>query len=1636
MNLFEITIQRKIKEGWPITALRYQSGDLLPVRSEGLFQIDLELLDSVKYLPEDYGSMLGRNVFQGDIERAFDKALTDAKGANTQLRVLLYVEADDLRDLHWERLCSHSDGIWDFLSLNQQTPYSLYLPSLIDRRFPPLSRHHLRAIILIAGPEDLKGNYSLTPFDIEAAARNVSNALGKIPHNLLANLPGAIGKPDLNTLCEQIAINRYTILHIECHGTYHPENKDTILFFPDENGLPVTTSGLIKRLKRLSPLPHFTFLSSCESALPDAETGLGGAAQRLVRELGMPAVLAMAEKISIETTKELTSLFYTRLFEHGEVDLAVADALTAIQHEEDITTPVLFSRLGNRPLFCDTTAYVPNQQEVQAGLNRLKDELAIRAPILMGEFNEVAFETPDTGIYDDKTIQKIITKANEYCGEIFDNLSFTQLATGEKVPPYDHRCPFPGIGPFKSEDKDFFFGREKLVDGILKKIKQDPFLAITGPSGSGKSSLLLAGLIPQLEAHPIYLIPGRDPLKAMENSLSGELSPKSIIIVDQFEELFTSSIDHEKRSLFIEGLLEQNKYNKVIVAMRSDFLGECAQFDALKSKIENGLILVSPIDVQILPQIAQRQADVVKLHFDDGLFSKIIGEVIEEPGAMSLLQHALWCLWERRRGRWLRFSEYNAFGGIKKAIAHTADEFYGSLGKIEQQIVRGIFLRLVRPDDTIGSGPRDTRRRTTIDELIPREANRSKIIEIVRNLANMRLVVTSVDEKTGAEIVDLAHEALIQHWPRLKEWLNEDRENLRLRETIRIAALEWEQGRQDESLLVHRGGRLDDANTLLKQTKLALNAKEVLYIHACLTYREKEQREIERRRKRVIFGLSIALLITISLTLFAFFQRAEMQIQKQSALDRLLLTQTQLLDIRESKNAIPRLGLSIEAFDRLRSVESYVSLWSSLYLFRPKTIYLEADGPVKDICFLPDGKTLVSITEKSIYAWEVKTGDQYIYIDLGDSHLRDNPYVKIICNSDGETVAAIHDRTVSIWDIATGSKIIEMLHGNTVTDFSISPDSKSLVAGSVSGELSLWDVASGQLSQVNLTVSGVQRVFFSPDGAQVVSAHIDGNVRVWNLVTNEVYAIESGTNDVLLACSPDNQWWAMGGKSGNIIIWETQSREKHKIISHREAITTLAFSPNGDLLLSASIDSTSKIWSVPSFREVAGINTFGHIKSANFNSHYPYVVIGGFSGYALVLEQGQKDQMGKYAYYGIISAPLEGQITKTIFSPNGEIFAAASVNGDIVISPVTTNYLHHDSQVWHIEFNTNDDLLITSSRDGTAKIWDTYTGRKKIELNHLDLVNYATFDTDGRYAATASSDDTAVLWNVSDGSKVFTIAHNNDVIDVKFSPDGELVASGGLDGVVQIWEIETKVKVFEVVHPKKINRLLFSPNNKWIITASNDRSIVITDLNKQNKVLNIALEAAVTDMGITPSSDFIISGDVSGTVTVWNVLDGRKTFSEKIDTSAINKIAINPDGTLFAAGSNTGKVYVWQLLDGKKVLNFSAGKAVWDIVFSGSDYVIAASADTFVHIWDLNSKLEYGRMNHEGLVLSLDLSKDDNVLAISTTAGISKYVVWRREDIIHEACSRIPRQLTESEWIKYFGEEEYDPFCNHFEPNE
>jgi energy-coupling factor transporter ATP-binding protein EcfA2 len=877
VHTFELTIHRRARDGWPVVAEEFPGDGSPPTREDGLMSLDSTALDVLAR--ESYGEALGVAIFQGRIRASLEKAVRAAAGP---LHVTLCIEDAKLRTLRWERLSGPLDGKrFVPLALDQRVAFSINQPSAVDGRFPPIGRRDLKALVVAAMPSD-HASWGLAWFDPAETLRSIRQALSPTPSAALGPAEDRLGDATLDGLRRALTDDSFTLLHVVCHGRYRADDGEPTVYLCDSAGAtaPILAGELIDALSGLRRLPYLTFLSACDSAAPEAEGVLGSLARRLVGELGLPAIVAMTDRITVKTASLLAEPFYRHLRAHGEVDVALVDAYAALTNRPDvqIPVPVLLSRIGGRPLFSDTADRDLSLPEITEGLGVVGTQLETRAPVLCPAF-KIHREKINAALVLHAgampeplrdSIAAPLAAINEICGEVLE-LSFRAVALGQEPLPYRAAtCPFRGLYAFTFEDHAFFFGREHLIETLQAKLAKSPVLPVYGPSGSGKSSVVLAGLLPRLVSDPsdfVELNPGPDPLAQLASALARSPGPPSILVVDQFEETFSLCHHEPARREFVERLLALAPTTKVILTIREDFLGDCDRFGELRRLVDTEG-RVPRTDATELREVMERQARAVGLRFQDGLASRIFDDVRDEPGAMPLLQHALLELWNRRHGHLLKDEEYEALGTVRAAIARTAEQFFLAAEREGRgDDVRDVFLRLTRPDpdrskslrsETRVSADRqsesdgrsdwqDTRRRIALDAMVPHGASLVQTRDIVQGLAarDLRLVMTSRDPSTGVESVEVAHEALIANWPRLQGWLRKHAEALKFREDLGEAARRWIEHDRDPDLIIHRGRYLTEVVNSLESSAMRLNDEETNYLSACKEQNQTSQPDAE-----------------------------------------------------------------------------------------------------------------------------------------------------------------------------------------------------------------------------------------------------------------------------------------------------------------------------------------------------------------------------------------------------------------------------------------------------------------------------------------------------------------------------------------------------------------------------------------------------------------------------------------------------------------------------------------------------------------------------------------------------------------------------------------------------------------------
>ena len=1710
--------------------VQYADGSGLPVRSEGVLRLGTEALRAA-YDTRAYGALLGDAVFQGRVRDAFMAArarrgaptatggngaagsngsayaagavgvLGGENGAADPLRVLLYVEAPELWALRWERLCAPSASTasgWDFLRLDQDAPLSLYLPSLTDRRFPPIGRRELRALVVVASPSGLE-RYGLGPIDVPATVASVREALGEIPTDVLlsdgavaAPASDTVGPATLDALCDRLTAAPYTLLHVVAHGQFirrGPQQGETLLYLAGADGgvEPVPASRLIERLGRLSGaqgLPRLAFLATCESAAPEAEGALGGLGQRLVRELGMPAVVAMTEPVTIVTAQALATRFYARLRAHGEPDRALTEASAGLAERKDATVPALYSRLGGRPLFDDALDRPLRSADIAFGLARLggtrgadgtsavdgtsggEGLITQRAPVLRARFGPLAATLRGTMGVEPEALAPAARAEREVALTELDavaqeatEISFAALALGREPPPYDGRCPFRGLYPFRAADREFFVGREALIEGLKNRLSEHAFLAVLGPSGCGKSSVVFAGLVPSLEqAWPglqvVTCTPGDDPVARLEAALATRAGAEvSLVVVDQFEEAFTLCTDASKRGAFFARVLALADERPVVVTMRADFWGECAPYVALREAMQAHQELVAPMDATELRRSVEEQAKRVGLRFEADVANRMLDDVAQEPGAMPLLQHALLELWKRRHGRWLKADEYRELGGVAQAIARTADDLYEQLSDDERLRTRDVFLRLTRLGDDAGSdgARRDTRQRVRLAELVPPAADaathaaaESATSALVARLASARLVVTTRDAASGEDQVEVAHEALIRYWPRLREWLDESRAALRLRSGVRDASLEWEQGGRDEALLVHRGARLDEAVALAKGAELGggigLNAEERAYVHACAALREREARERElghrrevRRLRLFVTGVGAAALVAVALAVFALGERRTAQTHARSA-EALALASSAISALTTDPELATLLAIEAVRLDPTQKAED--ALRRAVRRTHLQAV-LPTERPVLAAELVPDGRRVVawvgdgSPAGGAVEIWDTAARRRVASIPNGT-----------LVGSGGAPRGRWTAAGRALVGMATGGevRVVGLEDGRVVATLSghaggtrsasLSPDGTRVVTTGGADVMRVWDAATGAPvagfsghGEGKGAAPGTWAVF-TADGKQVVSYGMDAIVRVWDAASGvQVRVLRDPQGPFTYATpGPDAQlvvaYVRAAGASGGEVpmqVWDVGRGVPLATLSPWIAPDSITFSPDGAQLAARNHNGLG-IWVLNGAGGAEGesvewedLKTWTDVAGVEFMPDHAHVVVAGFElnrAVRVILDGTDVSKLVAPVVWTSSNA-----LPETRVSADGRVAMSRDMDQRVRLWDLLPDREVGTLGLTGIEWD--ETLLDVTFSDAGRGLVGLLWKPGSLLLDQSSLVRFAP---DGKVVSRTPLAG-------GQGQPLFTSQW-------RFSPDGsrllgltvnELPGGGTGSGMV-LWDTATGARLAtqpaldDSVFP---DGAAFSPDSRWLVLATATGTVQLIDAVSGQTRTTLRVPVPVFGVGVAPGGKAVGMTTMAGKeltipggiqAGVWDggpaprlldLGDDAKTVGQSPFTAGIPEqpIVFSADGARLLVARGGPTAYVWDLARRRLTRLEGHELKVQAAAFTRDGrQVLTASDDRTVRVWDAASgTLMRTLRGHPGVVNAIAVSPD-GLLAASSGFNDVAVRLWRLAD--------------------------------------
>jgi serine/threonine protein kinase len=798
-------------------------------------------------------------------------------------------------------------------------------------------------------------------------------------------------------------------------------------------------------------------------------------------------------------------------------------------------------------------------------------------------------------------------------------------STAEQVNPYK------GLRPFLEVDAEDFFGRQALIERLSNhlfepsSLVEKRLLAVVGPSGSGKSSVVKAGLVPALRRGAIpgsekwfitEMIPGTDPFEELEAALlriavnppvsmleqlkddeRGLLravlralpdgDSQLLLVIDQFEELFTLTKVKDEREQFLKGILnavsDPGSRLRVVLTLRADFYDKPLQYIEFGELIRQNTEVVLPLSEEELVEAITRPSENAGVDLEPGLVSTIIADLKEQPGALPLLQFALTELFEQREGNQLTLNIYEAIGGVVGALGCRAEELYTGLDDVGREAIRQLFLRLVIP----GEGGEDTRRRVLRSELSTLKSTKYNLSgeilnEALEQFGRFRLLTFDRDPATRAPTVEIAHEAILIVWERLGEWISYNRDQLHQHRRLMLAVAEWIDSGRDSSYLL-QGARLDAYDGWAIETDLALTPVEGEFLHASLEERlhkqqiEEERHARERKLERRTRILRTALLIALGVVLVGTLIVCVLTPKFISNLFTPPVSPQQAAAWDQGRGV---------AFDPQSGVLAVSGTDNSPTVRDPLTgevlmVLVGHSDRVLNIDYSGDGRCIATTSlDGTVKVWDPHTGDAILSVDGGDGEL-----VSPALNSDCTRLAFSNvPGVVQIWDISTGTYLDTFYPGGGTLGLDFSPDDNLLAVATSYNSVDVLEISSGDtLFVLTGHEETVSDVVFSSSGKWLATSSFDGTARIWDASSGDLFVTlrDNDVQKIGIDFDLDGSRVATCGSDGVVKVWEVETgRELLSLTGHGGWVLNVAFSPDNNLLASGSDDNETIVWQI------------------------------------------------------------------------------------------------------------------------------------------------------------------------------------------------------------------------------------------------------------------------------------------------------------------------------------------------------------------------------------------------------------------------------------------------------------------------
>jgi WD40 repeat protein len=1155
--------------------------------------------------------------------------------------------------------------------------------------------------------------------------------------------------------------------------------------------------------------------------------------------------------------------------------------------------------------------------------------------------------------------------------------------------------PYRGLLPYRARDAAWFFGREQESEVVVNRLRIEPFVAIVGPSGVGKSSLVHAGVAPALEWQVVSMRPGRAPLAQLAAQLTnrkidlGDLAEGDLgtivdrlrraaaeaggllIVVDQFEELLTLGCPPDERDRFIRVLLAMasavDAALGIVITLRDDFLIRVEQLPGLAPVLARGIQLLGPLGPEALERIIVEPARRFGYEFEDpALPARMVETVAGAPGATALISFAVTRLWELRDRHFHQLSTkaYAAIGGVTGALARHADETVDAMPASERQLVRKAFRHLVTFEDT-----RAVLEREELRQLLGGGDDAERLIG---RLIDARLLVSSENDR-GTGVVEIVHEALIREWPRLVEWRREDTEGSRFHEQLRAAARQWQDRGRPRGLL-WRGDALAEYQLWRRRHAPSLTPAEAAFGAASTADAARG-----RRVRQVIAAAAVAVVAVFFVALW----RANLAANRAKLEAEVLLRDSYFEQGRLRVLEGDRLG----ALAPLATAYRMGSTGTATRLLldeaarptraRVRTLAGHTDK-LWDVAYSPDGQWIATTsTDHTARVWDAETGALRATLQHTDW------VFTVAFSRDSRLVASGgSDHTVRVWDVSAGREIVALPVSAATRQVAFSPDGSTLLTASGSNAVKLWRIPSGTPAGELADHRQLVGATFCEDGACIVTWDA-ARIAVWDATTlaprasytqegviraaavsrshallaigtmageltllrgdGSVIARRAAHNHAILdlAISPDAAIVATASSDGTVRLWSATGEPRGTLAGHRANVSAVRFTPAGDRIVTASTDSTARLWTVSGM--LLGELT-GHTNSilkASVRHDGARAATASWDKTAIVWDLSRAQE------YLPIANPRGFAPRIAAFDPAGRRIAVAAEGGALAIADASTGVIGCTAPgtpgIAQLAWIGEHELAVLRRGAQVVELWDLRRCAAPRSLPHPAPIT---------------------VMSVRPGPRVATVAGNvvrvfrGGQLEATFTGYAGIIENVGLDGDDVYATTETPAELVVDAIGEPARRRTFRAGTKGFADVRFDREhgrIVAASLDQFLYVWNTTTGALETKLegtgplwGVRASPDGALAIGVGGvSPTVWDRANGARLRQLEGHSDLVRDGAFLGD-RLFLSLAWNGTAIVWDVDSGRALTRFHE---VDELAFSEARRAVALVGATGVRIW-------------------------------------------------------------------------------------